>query len=238
MSQILIALIIILISIISMPVSADSTSPTDIDWIIKDRLIIDRQSLELDGDIIIESGGELHLRNVDLVIDCDKDGEHIILVKDGGELEVYNSKIKSDPSLSYVLIVEPKGSIFVYNSSISEFNTVEPDEEEDILPVNLFLLMILIIIMVSVLVGGLFFTLLIRTKQREKGLNFDNLKKLINKTGEVDTPVTSEQFKGKIKVGSESKYAIVKNTEKLDVGVKVKIVDLDNFNLVVEKLEK
>jgi parallel beta-helix repeat protein len=76
------AAILLLASLACNPAPAAGTS----DWVITAPTALEDTIKELDGDLIIESGGELRLTNSTLIINCSKEGEFQILVKEGGRL--------------------------------------------------------------------------------------------------------------------------------------------------------
>ncbi|MEA1908519.1 MAG: hypothetical protein U9N43_05755, partial [Euryarchaeota archaeon] len=65
-------------------------------WVVNETEIHCNEIIVLNGDLTIENGGNLTLRNVTLRMDCDYDGQHHIEVKDGGAFYVYDND--NDPA--------------------------------------------------------------------------------------------------------------------------------------------
>ena len=60
-------------------------------WVVNETEIHCNEIIILNGDLTIENGGNLTLRNVILMMNCDYDGQHHIEVKDGGALYIYDN---------------------------------------------------------------------------------------------------------------------------------------------------
>ena len=104
------------------------------DWIIqeKDNITRSNQSIILSGNISIENGGNLTLRNVTLIMNCSFDGEFRIVVKDGSRFFIYdydnNSKTTNDRSnitannkdYEFEFLVNNSANFVMKNSELSE----------------------------------------------------------------------------------------------------------------------
>jgi parallel beta-helix repeat protein len=69
--------------------------PADGDWIIDEDFTIEDQTIILNGNLIVQSTGNLTLRNITLKMNCSFPGEHGILAEGGGSLSIYSSSITS-----------------------------------------------------------------------------------------------------------------------------------------------
>ena len=67
--------------------------PPNQDWIISNATAVSNESLLVDGDVIIESGGSLTLTNIILFINSTTDGEHGVFVQEGGAFTAINTTI-------------------------------------------------------------------------------------------------------------------------------------------------
>ena len=69
------------------------------DWIVVNTTIIENDTITLNGNLIIESGGNLTLVNTTILFNSSFDGQYGIYVREGGELHVTGSKsiIHVDP---------------------------------------------------------------------------------------------------------------------------------------------
>jgi len=227
--------IFILILILSMPISSQSTPPSDGDWIVKDQERAEHRSITLNGDLVIKNGGELILNDVDLKFNSAKDYEYKIHIEDGGELEIRYSKINFNSDHSIVIIVEPDGNFDIYNSTISDFTTIESETKYSGSTFGLMIAGVSIIVVIVVVII-LIFIMVLFTKKRIKYI--EELKKMIDITGVVEDTIIPGQFTGTIKIESEVKSAITKGSENIKSGENVNVVDVENVSLVVEKLEK
>lgn len=78
------------------PVAAADAGQSD--WIIDSKTTFEGAVKDLKADLIIENGGELRLTNATLVINCSRDGEFQITVKEGGRLIADRSNITFGPA--------------------------------------------------------------------------------------------------------------------------------------------
>jgi len=163
-----ILIIISLCLLLIMPVSAQAIPPSKGDWTIKDNEIVSHDSITLNGNIIIKSGGELQLNYADLKFNSNKDFEYKIHIEDGGELELRYSSINLNSDYKIVIIVEPEGNFRIYNSTVFEFSTIEQDEEESSGSLSEVLGIMLIVIILIILI--LLFFASYRMKSREEAL--------------------------------------------------------------------
>lgn len=68
------------------------------DWVITAPTTLDNTVKQLNGDLVIESGGELRMTGSTLVLNCTKDGEFQIIVREGGRLVADRSNITFGPA--------------------------------------------------------------------------------------------------------------------------------------------
>lgn len=102
--------------ILQQPGAAAATPAPD--WVVSTPTTLDRTLKDLKANLVIESGGELRMTNSTLVMNCSKEGEFEILVKNGGRLVAENANITYGPSRSpYWFRVN--GSMELQNSEIS-----------------------------------------------------------------------------------------------------------------------
>ena len=73
-----------------------SPPPADGDWIIDEDFTIEDQTIILNGNLIVQSTGNLTLRNITLKMNCSFPGEYGILGEGGGSLSIYSSAITSN----------------------------------------------------------------------------------------------------------------------------------------------
>jgi parallel beta-helix repeat protein len=75
--------------------------PTDGDWIVTSFETIENQIITLNGNLIVEKGGSITLRDVNLEIASPDDTPFGISVAPEGSLSIYNCRIFSDSSRGY-----------------------------------------------------------------------------------------------------------------------------------------
>ena len=63
------------------------------DWVVAGTEVVEDQVIELDGELRIESGGSLTLRNVQLTFENASNGEHGVRVKNAGSLTLENGTV-------------------------------------------------------------------------------------------------------------------------------------------------
>lgn len=71
----------------------------------------------LDGDLIINTTGNLTLYNVTLLMNCSFDGQYHIEVREGGRLYIYNSRLASANGTSHYTFYVQAGATFVMKAS-------------------------------------------------------------------------------------------------------------------------
>ncbi len=82
----------------------------------------------LDKDLIINKGQVVSFDNFDIEVDCKSDGEHKIVVMDGGILSVNNSSISSlDGEHAYAFMVEKGGLLHMSGSKLTNCGYDSPD---------------------------------------------------------------------------------------------------------------
>jgi len=92
-----------LICLITMPSHATISSKGD--WIVTVDEEMQNQSIVLDGNLIVEKGGRLTIRNVDLEIYSPSDTPYGISVYPGGSLWIHNSRIFSNSKCGFTFAV-------------------------------------------------------------------------------------------------------------------------------------
>jgi len=93
-----------------------ASPPSSGDWVVNGTESYRDQVIELNGNLIIEGGGNLTFRNVTLKLNCAYDGQYGIQVKTGGSFYVLEGSVITavDPSYEYYFSV---GSTFRMNHS-------------------------------------------------------------------------------------------------------------------------
>jgi parallel beta-helix repeat protein len=77
------------------------------DWIVTGAETVENVDIRLNGNIFLEHGGSLTLRNVRLTMDCSYEGEYGLFVNPGSSLSIYDSVIEpSDEENTYEFAVE------------------------------------------------------------------------------------------------------------------------------------
>jgi hypothetical protein len=100
--------------------AANIPSTINSDWIVSSVVVYDGGSCVLSGNLTIQSGGNLTLRNLTLAFNNQIDGHHKIMVNSGGTLNIYNSTIKSNTD-HRTLKLESQGTLFVIGSTLRDF---------------------------------------------------------------------------------------------------------------------
>lgn len=219
-------IIILMLTLIS-PVTSQSEAPNEGTWTIDRSMDENNKIIEMNGDIIIEDGGDLTLNNVDLRMNCNSDREFKIKIENGGELTLRNSKIRSTSGDNFALIVESEGELNIYNSNVTDFSTHElfPVEKETFQMVALLAIIVVIVIIIVLLA-------FLMMKPRSDVVT-TTPEKLVGESGVVTKRINPNNFDGKVKVESEVWSA--KGDKVLQPGQKIKVVDHKGINLIVEK---
>lgn len=90
--------------------------PTQGDWVVTSKTMVQNESIVLNGNLTVESGGNLTLRGVTLSLNVQRDGEYGIFVEAGGSLYIYDSTIASaNQQLRFAFFVN--GTRFVMEES-------------------------------------------------------------------------------------------------------------------------
>ncbi len=90
--------------------------PPSGDWVVTGNEVIQSESIVLNGNLTVQSGGNLTLKNVVLTINSQYSGQYGILVQPGGSLYVYNSNITAGNLANrYTFVVN--GNNFVMENS-------------------------------------------------------------------------------------------------------------------------
>ena len=66
---------------------AQSEPPNDGNWEIDGKVTVSDKEIVLNGDLIIKSGGDLNLHNVDLKLNCKSDREYKIKVENPKDID-------------------------------------------------------------------------------------------------------------------------------------------------------
>lgn len=229
-----IMLMIIVISGMSFCIEAETPPPNNGNWIINDMTTINDESIVLNGDLIVEDGGELQLYNVDLKFNCDSDEEFKLKVEKGGKIDIYDSTISSNTNHDYGIDVHSKGEFNVYNSTVTDYSTAAyfSVSEKDI--ITLFIIIIIIVaIFVGMLLSFVFFGYLATRKHRRMATTVTD--SLIGKEGTVLETITPNNFKGKVRV--ESRIWSATSDKTIQKEEKIKVVGHKGINVIVEKFE-
>ena len=95
------------------PVGASSSS----DWIVNTAETRSDEMIILNGNLTIQSGGNLTLDNFTLLLNCTFEGQYHIEVQNGGELHIFNSNITAaNPDYRYCFWIR-NGSMFEMKNS-------------------------------------------------------------------------------------------------------------------------
>jgi len=205
--------------------SIQSTPPNEGDWVIKDGERVSHESITLNGNIIIKSGGELQLNYADLKFNSNKDFEYKIHIEDGGELEMRYSSINLNADYSIIIIVESDGNLKIYNSTIYDFSTIEQvTVEESVGIIDIMIILIVIIVIIIV-------TLMMLFKK-----NQEILQQLKGKIGVVENPVHPDNISGTVRIDSRIRSAKSKDDKIIESGEKVMVAEVEGSLLVVERI--
>jgi len=85
-------------------------------WNVVDSETCRQVTISLSGDLVVES--VLTLYNTTLIINSTKDGEHSIIVKPGGTLIAYNSRISSAGAAAYLFRAEQGSTLVLQDSEV------------------------------------------------------------------------------------------------------------------------
>ncbi len=100
--------------------AANIPSTINSNWIVSTVVEYDGGSCVLTGNLTIQSGGNLTLRNLTLALNNQIDGQYKIMVNGGGKLNIYNSTIKSN-TVHRTLKLESQGTLLVIGSTLRDF---------------------------------------------------------------------------------------------------------------------
>lgn len=78
--------------LIPLPITVDYI-PVSGDWVVNGNLLLENASITLNGNLVIDSGASLTLRDVELGIACESDGEHGISVRNGSSIIIERTSI-------------------------------------------------------------------------------------------------------------------------------------------------
>lgn len=227
--NILIPLLLVSLIIYYPLVNAQSEPPNDGNWTIDDTVTISDREIVLNGDLIIENGGVLNLYNVDLKLNCKSDREYKIKVESGGRINVYDSKISSNTNHKFVLNVDSEGEVNLYNSTMIEYTTHDlfSVEQETMWIIIISILILMIVIFIIVII-------FYRISKSKRKIMTTTIESLVGEEGVVVKTVKPNSFAGNVRVRSQVWSATSDETIRKDE--KVKVVEIEGINLIVEKL--
>jgi membrane protein implicated in regulation of membrane protease activity len=218
--------------LVATPVSAPMDPPDSGEWTIDGPVTHRDKIIMLNGDLIIEDGGVLTLQNVDLQMNCKSDREFTIRIRDGGVLNLYDSKISSRNYHLYAIVVETEGELNIYNSTITDFCTFQLYKEEyesgGVLYLSIMIMIIIIVILLVVM-------LMLRTKRREIAQKASETKSVVGYEGLVIKNIQPYDNLGKVKVSGQIWNATAE--KKIEKGSTIKVIESEGLNLKVEEVE-
>jgi len=100
--------------------AAPIPSTINSNWTVSTVVEYDGGSCVLTGNLTIQSGGNLTLRNLTLALNNQIDGQYKITVNSGGTLNIYNSTIKSKTD-HRTSKLDSQGTLFVIGSTLRDF---------------------------------------------------------------------------------------------------------------------
>ena len=96
--------------------NGDFPPPAEGDWVISQQTNVSDETVYMNGNIFIKSGGTLYLENVDLIFNSTRNGEFRLDVQNGGKLIMYNSTVDRGTEFAYGFRMMDGGSLRVENS--------------------------------------------------------------------------------------------------------------------------
>ncbi len=97
------------------------------DWIINGEKEIENETLFLSKNLVVEVGGELVIRNTNIVFNCSYEGEYGIDVNNGGELYIYNSTIGVEGEYGFHFYVNNGSILYIEDSKINNsYSSLHP----------------------------------------------------------------------------------------------------------------
>lgn len=121
-----VAVLLVLSLPLLMPVV--NAQPSTGNWIVSGTEVVKNESITLNGNLTVESGGNLTMVGSSLTVDSTSLGEHYIDVMPGGSMHVYQSEINSSsPEAPYGFVVSGDGFILensrVYDAGWCDLNS-------------------------------------------------------------------------------------------------------------------
>jgi parallel beta-helix repeat protein len=108
--------------------------PSSGDWIVTGTESYSDQTIVLDGNLIVENGGNLTFEKVTFELKCHFDGEYSISVNPGGKFYVLDGSVITSytPSNAYSFLVQPNSTFRMSNSELhsSGWHAVIPTPEQ------------------------------------------------------------------------------------------------------------
>ena len=96
-----------------------SAQPSSGNWVVTGSQTVQNESITLNGNLTVDSGGSLTLQNVALTVSAHFDGQYGISVLPGGSLYIYDSNItSSSPNFRFAFVAD--GTNFVMKKSSLE----------------------------------------------------------------------------------------------------------------------
>jgi len=106
--------------------AAQTPPPTASDWIIEDHTVIENETIVMRGDIIIRNGGNLTIKNSQLMMHCNYPGHRGIYVEADGALDAHRTTfIENVPSVNYYFHVLGRANIKKCDLQGMYFNGLE-----------------------------------------------------------------------------------------------------------------
>jgi hypothetical protein len=112
--------------------------PASGDWVIANYTVCDGELIQLNGDLIIQNGGNLILRNTELMMMSPYLQPYDIIVEEGGIMEVYDSYITDPPddddsellSSYYYFTVREGSTLIIENSTVRQHGFIDLTNRE------------------------------------------------------------------------------------------------------------
>jgi parallel beta-helix repeat protein len=88
----------------------DYPAPSNGDWVVDSETRMENEDLTLNGNLVIQSGGNLTLSNVILRMNCSYDGEYNITVEIGGHLTIKSNSTVTAVNSSHAWCLKARGA--------------------------------------------------------------------------------------------------------------------------------
>ncbi|MDI6707500.1 MAG: right-handed parallel beta-helix repeat-containing protein [Candidatus Thermoplasmatota archaeon] len=92
------------------------------DWVINNTTLVENEVKILNGNLIVQDGGNLTLSNVTLIMNCSYDGQYNIEVQSGGAMYVLNNSniTSANPNYEFMWWVRSESKFEMRDSELSE----------------------------------------------------------------------------------------------------------------------